>query len=217
MTQRQPTPNDEAIGHVASLFAQALSELQRQAAANGDTAELKTELAMTRAAVQELTQRVERDLLEDKEQRFLLAGQLTSLASSLDRLVTHLEGLSGLMTTLIERIAAPSAPAQTPAAPPPAEPAFAAGGEGVSLALLAVPGFQALMDIQKALIALEEVAGASVERFQEGDSRMLVHLKAPLKASDLTGALHRATGQNFVVEESRPELARLRIKLIPGA
>jgi hypothetical protein len=70
------------------------------------------------------------------------------------------------------------------------------------------------MDIQKALIALEQVAGASVERFQEGDSRILLQLRSPLTAADLAHALTSATGHQIAVEESRPELMRLRLKIV---
>lgn len=213
MTQRQPNPDEATTNHAASLIAKALQELQRDAASGPMMGQAQAELQATRAAVQDLAQRLERQLGDDRDQRLMLAGQLASLAGSLDKLVSHLEGLSGLMGTLLERLV------QSPgeAAPPtPTEPTFAAGGEGVSLSLIAVPGFQALMDIQKALSGLEEVAGASVERFQEGDSRMLVHLKGALGAQAIADALHSGTGFNFVVEESKPELARLRLKVVSG-
>lgn len=213
MTQRQPNPDEATTNHAASLIAKALQELQRDAASTPMMERTQSELQATRVAIQELAQRLEHQLTDDRDQRLLLAGQLASLAGSLDKLVTHLEGLSGLMGTLLERLV--QAPAEaTP--PTPTEPSFAAGGEGVSLSLIAVPGFQALMDIQKALSGLEEVAGASVERFQEGDSRMLVHLNAALGAQAIADALHQGTGYNFVVEESKPELARLRLKFVAG-
>ena len=70
------------------------------------------------------------------------------------------------------------------------------------------------MDIQKALLTIEQVSGASVERFQEGDSRLLLQLRAAITAGDIAGALGHHTGHAFAVEESRPELMRLRLKIV---
>jgi hypothetical protein len=201
---------DDAVSRAAGLLAQALNELYQSAAAEAGVS--REDLAESRAALQALAQRLEQQLAEEKLQRAQLAGQLTNLAGSLDRLVNHLHGLSQLMAELLERLASP-ADAPGPAAAV-AEPAFQPGGEGISLNLSAVPGFQALMDIQKALIALEQVAGASVERFQEGDSRILLQLRSPLTAADLAHALTSATGHQIAVEESRPELMRLRLKIV---
>jgi hypothetical protein len=202
--------SDEAVTRAAGLLAQALNELYQAAA--GEAGASREDLAESRAALQALAQRLEQQLAEEKLQRAQLAGQLTNLAGSLDRLVNHLHGLSQLMAELLERLASPEDGAAAPTAV--AEPAFQPGGEGISLNLSSVPGFQALMDIQKALIAMEQVAGASVERFQEGDSRVLVQLSSPLTASDLALALTRATGHQFAVEEARPELMRLRLKIV---
>jgi hypothetical protein len=202
--------HDDAVSRAAGLLAQALNELYQAAAAEAGVS--REDLAESRAALQALAQRLEQQLAEEKLQRAQLAGQLTNLAGSLDRLVNHLHGLSQLMAELLERLAAP-ADAPGPAAAV-SEPAFQPGGEGISLNLSAVPGFQALMDIQKALIALAQVAGASVERFQEGDSRILLHLRSPLTAADLANALTNATGHQLAVEESRPELMRLRLKIV---
>jgi hypothetical protein len=164
--------------------------------------------------MERLAQRLDQQLAQEQEQRTLLAGQLTSLASALDRLVDHLQGLSHLMADLLQRLA-DRPPLAVP--PPVSEPAFQAGGEGVTLILSEVPGFQALMDIQKALHGIEQVASASVERFQEGDSRLLLLLSGPITGTDLASALNRATGYTIVIQESRPELLRLHLKLLPGS
>jgi hypothetical protein len=202
LTQHEPG-SDEATRRAASYLAQALTELQ--AAAHADEVQ----------GLQQLAQRIEQELADEREQRLLLAGQLNGLATSLDRLVTHLQGLSQLMADLLERLAAPSPlPA---AATQAAEPSFQPGGEGVSLVLTSVPGFQALMDVQKALNALDQVEGVSVERFQEGDSRLLLRLSAAITANDLAAAVRQATNAAVVVEESRPELMRLRLKVVPAA
>ncbi len=206
MTQNQ----DDAVSRAGGLLAQALNELYLAAAAEAGVS--REDLAESRAALQALAQRLEQQLAEEKLQRAQLAGQLTNLAGSLDRLVNHLHGLSQLMAELLERLASPADTSAPEVAV--SEPTFQPGGEGISLNLSSVPGFQALMDIQKALIAMDQVTGASVERFQEGDSRVLVQLRTPLTAADLAAALTRATGHQFAVEEARPELMRLRLKIL---
>ena len=212
MTQRES--REDATNRAASLIAQALSELQQ--GASSQVAEARQEITSSRAAIQELAANVERHLTEEREQHIALGGQLTTLAGSLDRLVNHLQGLSTLMSDLLERLAEP-VPGSSAAPPAQIEAPFQPGGEGVSLTLVAVPGFQALMEIQKALTAIEQVSHASVERFQEGDSRLLVGLKAPITGSDLVAALIQATGQAMAIEDAKPELARLRVKVIPGS
>lgn len=205
--------HDEAIARAARLIAGALSELTIAGQENSPLAE---EVARSRIAMEALNTQIEQRLAEERYQRGLLTDQVTNLAGALDRLVTHLEGMSHLMSELIERTATPQVtePDTTEAAPAAAEPSFQPGGEGVSLSIAAVPGFQALMDLQKALMGLEQVASASVERFQEGDSRIQVVLRSAITAGQLTSALGSATGRSFVVEESRPELMSLRLKIV---
>jgi hypothetical protein len=209
LTQSQ----DDAIARAARLIAGALSELTT---ASQENSALVDEVARNRIAIESLGQQMEQRFAEERQQRSLLADQITNLAGSLDRLVTHLEGISMLMSELVERLATPpEALTATPAEPPSAaEPLFRPGGEGVSLAISAVPGFQMLMDIQKALMGLEQVSSASVERFQEGDSRIQIHLREAVTGGQLATALGSATGHAFAVEESRPELMRLRLKIV---
>jgi hypothetical protein len=208
LTQNQ----DDAVGRASEHIARALSELHQAAAAEAGVS--RDELAQSRAAVQQLAERLQAELAQEKEQRAQLAGQLTNLAGSLDRLVSHLHGLSQLMAELLERLASPASPLTEPASVSVPEPAFQPGGEGIALSLTSVPGFQALMDFQKALIAMEQVSAASVERFQEGDSRIQVQLSAPLSAEAIASTLTNTTGHACVVEESRPELMRLRLKVV---
>jgi hypothetical protein len=211
LTTEEQHYDEEAVNRAASFIARALQEVYR--ANNSSAAAIRRELAQNRTAMEKLAQRLDQQLAQEQEQRVLLASQLTSLATALDRLVDHLQGLSRLMAEMLQRLAE-RPPLAGPA--PVSEPSFPAGGEGISLTLSDVPGFQALMEIQKALQGLEEVANASVERFQEGDSRLLLLLRSPLSGTELAAALHRATGQTIVIQESRPELLRLHLKLLTG-
>jgi hypothetical protein len=212
LTQRQLSSEDESVRRAAALLAEALYELHRSSDRD-DVDVARKELTATRIALESVAMRLERQMEEEKEHRLLLAGQLSNLAVSLEHLVDHLQRLSEMVGTVFDRAAAAPEAAATSAM---AEPAFLPGGEGVSVAVLGVPGFQALMDIQKALMSIEAVAGASVERFQEGDSRILLHLRTPVTASELANALRAATPYAFAVEEARPELLSLRLKIIPA-
>ena len=203
---------DDAIARAARLIAGALSELTTASQENSAFVE---EVARNRIAIESLSQQMEQRFAQERQQRGMLAEQITNLAGSLDRLVTHLEGISLLMSELVGRLAAPREPVSPPVAITEAsEPMFQPGGEGISLAIGEVPGFQVLMDIQKALMAVDQVSSASVERFQEGESRIQVHLRAAMSGAQLAGALGAATGHSFAVEDSRPELMRLRLKIV---
>ncbi len=208
MTQGESHPQDEANQRAALLIAQALAELQQ--ASRDQSPELAASLSIS----QDIAAQIERQLAEEKEQHAVVAGQLTTLAGSLDQLVSHLQGLSQLMADLLQRLAEPK-PDASPSTT--AEPSFQVGGEGVSLIISGVVGFQALMEIQKALKGLESVAHASVERFQEGESRLQLSLLAPVTATSLLEALNGVTNQSMTLEESQPELARLHIKIVPTA
>jgi len=212
LTLDQPQREEEALTRAASLLVQALREVQQ--AGGAETAAMRQDIADSRGALQLLAAKLEQQLAQEQEQRLVLAGQLTGLASALDRLVSHLQSLSQLMVDLLERLAEPQP--VTPAVSSGPLPTFPAGGEGVSLTLTGVPGFQLLMELQKALQGLPQVAGASVERFQEGDSRILLHLRSPAGADEIASGLHAASGQTIVVEESRPELLQLRLKVLPA-
>jgi hypothetical protein len=203
---------DESSPRAADLLAEAISRLQQETTDREGAADARNELRASREAIEALAQRMERHLEDEREQRALLSAQLGGLIGSLDRLVSHLEGMSKLMAELFEKASGSGARQQAPS-----EPAFMPGGEGVSLNVSSVPGFQSLMDIQKALTRMEQVDGVSVERYQEGDSRLVLHLKAPLTATQLSEALHAATGFNVAVEESKPELLSLGIRLVPGS
>ena len=212
---------------VAALLARALSAIEKGAIERGGVIEARRELQSARdsfetaaralsdemqgarAALESAAGRLEAQIEQEKAQRLVMSEQLISLTSSIEGLVGHLQELCRLMTDLLKKVAEPS--------PPTLEAPFPAGGEGVSLVLTSVPGFQGLMEIQKALTALTAVTSASVERFQDGDARIGLRLGAPLTATAVAEALRNATGYDALVEESKPELLRLRIKIVSGA
>ncbi len=202
---------DDASKTAASLLSEGLTALIRSITDHAAIAQAREDIAAVRTALDSLNLKVERQAVDDRDQRRLLGDQLANLAGALDRLVTHLEGLSTLMAEMLERLSSP--PGTGPIAPVVVEPAFLPGGEGLTVVFTGVPGFQSLMDIQKAFTALPSVASASVERYQEGDSRILVALGAPVTGSELVKAIGEGAGLNASIEEARPETSRLRLKI----
>ena len=142
------------------------------------------------------------------------------------RLVEHTEHLANSVADLTEavssmadaRAAAPAAPARRTARPKPQlpemEPSFAPGGEGVDVSIAAVPGFQGLMDVQRALVTLPQVQSAAVRRYQDEEAAIQLILKQPMTATQIAEAVSGATGKQLIVDDARPELLRLRLRFL---
>jgi hypothetical protein len=164
-----------------------------------------------------------------------LSQQVRALTEAVQRLERRLDELP--------KLAAPGGPLQAPpvevppieAAPPEAEmaeapaiepplgereelaePQFAAGGEGIQLLISAVPGFQGLMEVQRALIHMPAVEGASVERYLDGEARIILLLREPLTARRIADGLAEYIGEPLTIEEARPEALRLHLRFGGG-
>ncbi len=98
----------------------------------------------------------------------------------------------------------------------PAEPQYAAGGEGIQLLVSAVPGFQGLMEVQRALTHMPAVEGASVERYLDGEARLTLLLREPLTARRIADGLAEYIGEPLSIEEARPEALRLHLRVGGG-
>jgi len=147
----------------------------------------------------------------DHDRRFL-TEQVTSLTRAVERLERRLEGLPA---SLAQATAPGQAPPPTMEAAPAieeSEPAFMPSSEGLTLVISSVPGFQGLMEAQRALTRMPAIEGASVERYFDGEARVVLTLSQPVTASRLVETLSQATGQQAEVEESRPEANRLRVR-----
>ncbi len=96
----------------------------------------------------------------------------------------------------------------------PAEPQFQPGDEAVGVVLAAVPGFQGLMDAQRTLSNLPETEGASVVAYKNGEASLEMVLRQPVTASRVVEALSEAVNQPLLIEESRPEALRLRLRFV---
>jgi hypothetical protein len=202
----------DAISRAAAHITRALYEMQTLDDARN--APVRSEVARSTAILEQLATRIEASLAEDKEQRHVMAGQLSQLAGSLDSLVNHLQGLSHLMADILERLAEPMVAPEETAADTLSEPTFNPGGEGVNVTIANVPTFAALPEIQRAMLAIAQVASASVERFSGDEARLVLQLTASLAASELIDALHHSTSYRFISEEAQPELLRLKLKIV---
>ena len=146
MTTDTPSGGDpDAITRAAAIIAQALMEAEVIIAADRD--------ARAQTVPPEVVETLER------------------FSDILSRLVEHTESLASRMGDLTEAVVSLAAARAAQHAPeiakphlPDLEPAFAAGGEGIDVTIAAVPGFQGLMEIQRALVRLPQVQSAAVRR-----------------------------------------------------
>lgn len=149
---------------------------------------------------------------------------LDRIGEILARLVDHTEQLAARMADLTDAVGILAQ--QRPAAPPPAapepakpqlpemEPSFAPGGEGVDVTIGAVPGFQGLMEVQRALVRLPQVVSAAVRRYQDDEAAIQLVLGQPMTATAIAEAVTSATGQQLIVDEARVEALRLRLRFL---
>ena len=143
-------------------------------------------------------------------------GRLDGEARRLAETSSRLADVAGRLDDRLADFApAPNATTRAAAEPPaPDEPRFAPGEKAVGIVLAAVPGFQGLMDIQRALSSLPETEAASVVAFKNGEASIDVTLRSPITARQLVEGLHQATGHPLLIEEVRPEASRLRLRFV---
>jgi hypothetical protein len=203
LRQAECPSNEGSSIHATRRLSEALAELMRSSA----NCRLLHE---TRAAVQTLSDRLDHRLFEETDERKLSSHRMSAMEHSVDRLVTHMQGLSELMAELLQHLSPGSV---EPENNPQVEPAFQPGGEGIDVMLTGVSRFQDLVDIERAFIAMGTVAGASVERYQERESRLRLQLRTAVTQAQLVRALTSA-GLNVIVEEARPETGYLHLRLM---
>lgn len=149
------------------------------------------------------------------EERRLLSQQVSSLGQVVERMEQQVGGLTELLNDLRQPRAATPAPRRASRGGRSQETVsrFAAGGEGVQLVIAPVPGFQNLMDLQRALSAMPAIEGASVDGYLDGEARLVLHLREAVTADSIAQALRQATSEEVSIEEAQPEALRLRLRL----
>jgi hypothetical protein len=133
-------------------------------------------------------------------------------------LVERFEAAAGRIETQIDRLDRMSrGPAAVPT-PEPArvqEPRFGVDAPALQIALAGVPNFQALMDVQRALGSLTGAGDATVSEFDQDEASLQLALREPMSLSEIMEGLRESSGHPLLVEESRPEAGRLRLRFIP--
>jgi hypothetical protein len=198
MTADTASNSDESpIDRAARLLAQALMEAEVIIAADRE--------ARARQVPAELIETLER------------------FSNVLTGLVQHTELMTGRMSELAEAVAAMAGQrARATAVPPTAakpqlpemEPSFAPGGEGIDVTISAVPGFQGLMEVQRSLVRMPQVVSAAVRRYQDDEAAIQVVLSQPMTAAAIAEAVSAGTGRTLIVDDSRPEALRLRLRFL---
>lgn len=143
---------------------------------------------------------------------------LAKLVAFTEQIGINLNELADAVSTLAETRAHAGATAAGGGAPrpqlPEMEPSFAPGGEGIDVTIAAVPGFQGLMELQRALVRLPQVQGAAVRRYQDDEAAIQLVLSQPMAASAIAEGVTAGTGRRIFVDEARPEALRLRLRFL---
>ena len=144
------------------------------------------------------------------------AARLSDGASDLALVAGRVEAMLSDLTRTLGRASRLEETRASPATEPlaPAEPQFQPGDEAVGVVLAAVPGFQGLMDAQRALSKMPEAEGASVVAYKNGEASLELVLREPVTASRVVEALSESTNQPLLIEDSRPEALRLRLRFV---
>jgi hypothetical protein len=207
---------------------EAVAVAQPQAAApapnNGDT--LERTLARFETMPQEMSElrRSLTDVLHSFESALdhlgieakRLSNESSSLALMADKLQMRLDQLQRTLNgDFAERRPAP-APVVQEAPAAPSEPQFRPSDQGVSVVLAPVTDYQELLNIQRALSNLPEAESASVVSFRNGEESLQLVLRTPVTARQIVDALAQATGEELLIEESRPDAQRLRLRFVEG-
>jgi hypothetical protein len=186
---------DRATQIIARALAQGLMEAEVIIAADRD--------ARTPAIAPEVLETLER-----------FGEVLTRLVSHTEQLAERVSELAVAVVTLVDQRAAP--PQQPNGKPqlPQMEASFAPGGEGIDVTIADVPGFQGLMELQRALVRLPQVQSAAVRRYQDDAAAIQLVLSQPMTATAIAEGITAGTGKPLAVDEARPETLRLKLRFV---
>ena len=207
---------EQTLEHFESMLEALENQVQESAKADETSgANASLEVADLRRTINEMFERLEGTL----DRLTTQAERLSDGASDLAEMAGRIEGRMNEITRALREAssAQPAQPAPAAAAPAPAtpvEPRFQPGQTPMSVVLAAVPGFQGLMDVQRALSGLPQTEGASVVAYKNGEASLEVVLNAPVAARQIVDGLRDSTGEQLLIEESRPEAGKLRLRFV---
>lgn len=186
----------DANEQAARILARALADAQRVLARREEPDRLSASADLALLRLAEVA-----DRLDGAARR--MASQVERLADLIDRLERPTPAAAP----------EPRPPAASAGPPPSQEPAFPSGAV-VAVVVSGVPGFQGLMDVQRALTSLHGVQAASVRRYQGGDATIELTLSQPLTAGEIAAGVRDVAGHRVVVDEAQPESLQLRLRCL---
>ncbi|HZP57348.1 MAG TPA: hypothetical protein VFC53_07320 [Dehalococcoidia bacterium] len=199
MTGERQSERTEAIERAARVMAEALAQGLMEA-----------EVILS-ADRESRAQQIPPQLIETLE-RF--SSVLARLVDHTEQLAARMSELTDAVTALAEaRAAAPGAAAPKPQLPEMEHP-YSPGGEGIDVTIASVPGFQGLMELQRALVRMPQVQSAAVRKYQDDEAAIQLVLSQPMTASAIAGGVSGSTGHRIIVDEARPETLRLKLRFL---
>ena len=204
---------ERALAHFESVLGQLEERAERPAPEEEEEAEMEPqELSGLERTLREFARRLE----DAVDHLGLEAQRLSDEASRLAQIAGQLEARLGDLAQTGARAPASHDVRPAPSAEPvaPREPQFRPAEGAIGVVLAAVPGFQGLMEVQRALSGLPATERASVVAYKNGEASLEVLLRAPVSAQQIVEELGAATGYRLLIEEARPEAQRLRLRFI---
>lgn len=197
---------ERTLGHFESVIGTLEERAERAAAAPVDFAAFREELSGIVHRMDEALTRLGSEAQRLSDEASVLAHVSGSLQ---ERLIEVADAVSaGALAPVAEDTAAP--PAQQ-------EPQFWLGDQPLGIVIVAIPGFQGLMDVQRGMSELPLVEGASVVGYKNGEASLEVTLREPITAREIVEGLLESTGHQLVIEEARPDALRLRLRFAEPA
>ena len=189
------TPQNDAVDRASKIIAQALMEAEVIVAADRD--------ARSSAMPPQLIDALER-----------FSDILGKLVEYNEAMGVRINELTDAVNTLAESQVRAAAEAAAKPQLPALEPSYAPGGEGIDVSIANVPGFQGLMDLQRALVRLPQVSSAAVRRYQDDEAAIQLVLSQPLTATAIAEGVSSSIDRQIMVDDARPEALRLRLRFL---
>lgn len=133
--------------------------------------------------------------------------ELSRLEERIDALAAAQEALALRLDELADRLAAVESRGERPSEGQPAP----STSHTLEIVVTGVPGFQGLMDLQRALANLEGVRAAPVRGFQGDEATLDLTADVPITPDALAGELRAAFGRPVEVVDASTMPIRLRI------
>lgn len=197
---------ERTLSHFESMISALEERAQRQAPQDGGARE---QLAGLNATLQSMFQQI-----EDALNR--LGGEAQRLSDSASDVALVAGRLEERMGEIARSLGRGEPGPEVVFEPISTEPIFPPGDQPLQIVLANVPGFQGLMEVQRALASLPEAKGAAVVGYKNDEASLEVVLHAPVTAREIVERMSDSLGAPLLIEEARPEALRLRLRFVDG-